>query len=117
MLSPQGMSVKIVSPLAETPPKPSRSLSFWGWHGLSMGNGRQGHPGHTSCPLGQSLAKKGEREADREGSHLSPPPQALIETINQTQKYYARPGARERWLVAMATPEPASPWLVGGGDH
>lgn len=60
---------------------------------------------------------RGEGRKGGRGVIYHPPPQALIETINQTQKYYARPGARERWLVAMATPEPASPWSVGGGDR
>lgn len=110
----EGVGGKMVFPLAEPPPKPSPIPQLSGlapdWHGRSP---RVPRP--RTLPLGQSLAEKGEREAGREGSHLSPPPpQALIETINQTQKYYARPGARERWLVAMATSEPASP-MVGGG--
>lgn len=115
-LSCQGMGGKMVSPLAEHPHKPSPipPLSRLAWDGYGRSPPASRPP---TLRLSRGSAEKGERGAGREGSHLSPPPQALIETINQTQKYYARPGARERWLVAMATPEPASPWSVGGGDR
>lgn len=110
-------------PGVRTLPSPS---TRWGGQFPSPSAGRgvgwaqgacQGLQGHPPCPSAKAQQREEEGRLSEGGESSITPPQALIETINQTQKYYARPGVRERWLVAMATPEPASPMVGGGGNR
>lgn len=98
-------------------PRALPPLSCQGWHGIGMGLARAGAEGSQATdPAPQPKPQREGRKGGREGgeSSITPPPQALIETINQTQKYYARARSEGEMVGCHGNPRVSIP-MVGGG--
>lgn len=95
-------------------PSPTPQLSRLAWDGCGAGTKGFWATAPAPWPELHQEGQKGGGEGRREGASSHPPPQALIETINQTQKYYARPGSEGEMVGCHGNPGSSIP-MVGGG--